>query len=240
MGNDSGILEISGQTPDQINISLFLYCYGGIAAEVLPDHISAIQDIIVNRRKVRWNAIREDALISRSRCRAAGMFLDSGSDVMMQLDHDIGFQPQDIWRLCQHALDLNAVVGVPYSKRKPNSTHAGRHQGSLPSPGTDTLTDTLYLASGFMAHSRQALLQTIEICSRSEDVDPQLQVQWCNDVLIPRFPSVYQPAILNGEYLSEDYSFCARAHLAGIPVKAWSLPILSHYGMTPYSLSPNA
>jgi hypothetical protein len=132
MGNDSGILEISGQTPDQINISLFLYCYGGIAAEVLPAHISAIQDIIVNRRKVRWNAIREDALISRSRCRAAGMFLDSGSDVMMQLDHDIGFEPQDIWTLCQHALNLNAVVGVPYSKRKPNSTHAGRHQGSLP------------------------------------------------------------------------------------------------------------
>lgn len=234
-----------------VTICLTLYAYGDLRADTFPNHMELITSIVAQRHPVQWFTIREDALISRSRCRATRQFIDSDCDVWLQLDHDLGgWTPQDLFDLCHHAHTSGSPVQIPYSKRglPPAPAHRPHPQAPLPGPGTDALTQILMFASGCVAIPRRALDTTLAVC-RSLPAGHPLRVQDPYDSwLDATMPTLWHPAVLPTgtdpvtdterlEYLSEDYSASARFIVANIPLLAFSRPTLLHYGIHGYSLA---
>src|SRR3990167_3943027 len=68
--------------------------------------------------------VRGDALIERSRSIAASHFLRSDCDVMLSIDSDIWFRPQDAIALCEKALAGHEIIGAIYSTRNLHSQPA--------------------------------------------------------------------------------------------------------------------
>ena len=82
--------ETKAGTRPSIHVSL--YAYGGVSAACLLSWVDLTATFARSDRQTDLRTVREDALISRSRCRATKWFLDSGKDVWVQIDHDIEFQ----------------------------------------------------------------------------------------------------------------------------------------------------
>lgn len=218
-----------------ISHTISLYAYGDMRADVFDCHMALTSLIHRHKIIVTHCTIREDALISRSRCRQAAEFLKHGTDVWVQIDHDVGFKPQDVLLMAKLALDHDAIVCVPYAKRSWPPSHACRSVEPLPPPGTNELVEIQFGASGFMAIPRAALLKITSFCE-SPECPSEFRISECNDVKGSTFKTWFQPFVLNKEYLSEDYAFCARAAIAGVTVFAWCAPQLFHYGIHGYSL----
>ena len=234
-----------------LRICITLYAYGDLRADVFPCHMDLIASICTERRQVQWFTIREDALISRSRCRATQQFLASGADVWLQLDHDISWtEPADLWRLCDLAATHDAAIQIPYAKRgnPPAPSHRPHPDHPLPAPGTDALTPILMAASGCLAITRTALLRTLDLC-RTDAVPPYARIHDAYDSYLGApMPTLWHPIVIpvtipgqtpadSFEYLSEDYSASVRLALASVPLLAWTRPTLKHWGMYGYSLA---
>lgn len=186
--------------------------------------------------------VREDALISRSRCRATKWFLDSGADVWIQVDHDIEFEAADLLELARIAHARQAVVCIPYSCRALPPRPALRPKiGALPLAEDPRLTPITLFASGCVAIPREALLHTIETLA-SENLP--LQIQHCDDTLTGgKIPTLWMPfAAQVGtslEYLSEDYAASYRFAACGIEQLIFEPDKpLAHWGEFPFKLPP--
>ena len=87
-----------------------------------------------------------------------------------------------------------------------------------------------------------AIRSTIE-ANMGDDVPPEMQVKWCEDVQSGGFWDLWRPFVMEtlpgkNEYLSEDYAASARMQVAGVPQLAWTKPILKHWGDFPYQFRP--
>ena len=112
----SKVQEVT-QAGTRPSIHVSLYAYGGISAACMMSWVDLTATFARSDRQTDLRTIREDALISRSRCRATKWFLDSGKDVWVQLDHDIEFTAADIIRMAELAHEHQATVCIPYSCR---------------------------------------------------------------------------------------------------------------------------
>ena len=186
--------------------------------------------------------VREDALISRSRCRATKWFLDSGADVWIQIDHDIEFQPADILELARIAHERQAIVCIPYSCRALPPKPALRPKiPTKPLEDDSRLTPITLFASGCVAIPRAALEHALDELSKDETELP-LGVQWCSDAMTGGdIPTLWMPfAAPVGdklEYLSEDYAASYRLAACGIEQLMFEpAQPLNHWGDFPYRL----
>lgn len=228
-----------------MNTCITTYCYGGMPGAVLNSYIGLANYISVNRKKVCMHTIREDALISRSRCRSTTRFLNTPCDVWVQLDHDIEFEPEDLFRLAEIALEKNAAVCVPYPCRAlpPRCALRPNGDGVIEFVGMDEVQSIQFCASGFMAVPRKVIEETISLC-KTDAVPPEFRVYDCVDSGlsdVPQFPSLWHPMVIEvkpgeREYLSEDYSGCARMVIAGFEQYAWKKPVLKHWGEMPFKM----
>jgi hypothetical protein len=216
-----------------MKVTIALFAYGGISSECLLCHMDLLAGIIKGNLPVKMFTIREDALISRSRCRATGQFLrdPDHSDVLIMLDHDIEFKAADIFALAQLAHTQQAVVGIPYAKRKFGAGSAGRPH-IVPPVSQPTLAQVQYLGAGCIAVPRGTIETTVAHC---KGLQAPLGVSWCEDSISP-FWTLWHPFVLDSEYLSEDYAFCERARAAGVPILAWLGPKLTHWGVYGFKL----
>ena len=175
--------------------------------------------------------VRGDALISRSRSLMASAFLRSDADVLLTIDSDIWFRPEDALGLCQKALDYD-MIGACYVTRS-----AQPQPAMLLPPGEQVLfmaatspVEVPFISTGFMAVSRkpfEALRDTLPHCHQN----------WRGEGDQDRsFWPFYMPYTIpwpGGDvnmYLSEDWAFCQRARDAGF--KVWLDPSirLGHNG----------
>ena len=210
-----------------MTVTILVFAYGGISAEVLPSYMDLMAYVMQQGIRCHFMMIREDALISRSRCRTTAIWLNAGTDVAVMLDHDLSFRAPDIFRLAELAHERKSIVCIPYSKRAFPERHACRSKEDI-TMGEDKLQEVLFGASGAMAISRVAMDAIHDTCKGLPPENP-MRVEFCKDNMAD-FWSWWQPIILNHEYLSEDYAFCARAKIAGISTFAWTKPILNHWG----------
>lgn len=231
----------TNESSTQPSVYITLYAYGDIKADCLTSHIDTIAHITTalrNKRAVKWSAIREDALICRSRSRALSGFMASGLDVWLQLDHDIQYNPEDLFTLADIAHSHRKPVCVPYSKRALPPVPAIRTIPSKPLPpaGSDTITEINAFATGFLAIPRYCLEDAIPTLLDPGMTHP-LRIYDCQDVghgvFAPSFPSLFQPFPIDSspgryEYLSEDYAASVRLKACGHEPYAWSKPILGH------------
>lgn len=223
-----------------MKVAIALFSYGNIPSECLLSHMDLIGGIVKGKLPWRLFNIREDALISRSRCRAVGEFMratkdDEGQHVLVMIDHDIEFDPKDLRQMADLANEQQAIIAVPYAKRQLGA-HSACRPANLPNLSMNTLCEVEYLGAGFCAVPRGTIERIILCCKQ---LSGPMHISWCKDDICD-FWSLFQPFVLDGEYLSEDYAFCARARAAGIPVLAWCGPTLKHWGMHPFQLLPSS
>jgi len=244
--------ETKAGTRPSIHVSL--YAYGGISAACMMSWVDLTATFARSDRQTDLRTIREDALISRSRCRATKWFLDSGKDVWVQIDHDIEFTAADIIRMAELAHEKQATVCIPYSCRslpprpalRPKAEHlqALKFQVNSAECAADLVPITMF-ASGCLAVPRKCLMATLDALGGSGQPMPY-RIDWCADVRVEEFPTLWMPMAMESmpgklEYLSEDFAAAARMTLAG--VQHYSMrpsKQLNHWGEFPYSFAPYA
>lgn len=163
----------------------------------------------------------KDALISRSRSSMATKFLEQGvGDVLIMVDHDIGWQAGDLEHLTRVCLDLKGVIGGVFPKRGFGlgvPVRFGNYgQYTVPS---DRVVECLSVATGFFAVHREVLEKMA--------------------TTLPMTMHGYRPFFQQHSFeredgqwedLSEDYDFCQKARALGFKVFADLRPQLTHFG----------
>ena len=238
-------LTTSGTRP---SIHTSLYAYGGVSATCLMSWVGLTATFVLSDRQTDLRTIREDALISRSRCRATKWFLDSGKDVWVQVDHDIEFNPADIIRMAELAHERQVTVCIPYPCRtlpprpalRPKLEHLDALKAQVNrTESAQELVPIQMFASGCLAIPRRRLVETLEILSEPTVALPY-RIESCKDPASGEFPSLWMPMACETlpnqwEYLSEDFaaamrmSLCGVEHYAMLPKKP-----LKHWGDYPY------
>lgn len=236
------------------SIHVSLYAYGGISAACLMSWVGLTATFATSDRQTDLRTIREDALISRSRCRATKWFLDSGKDVWIQIDHDIEFDPADIIRMAELAHEKQVTVCIPYPCRtiplRPALRIDTEHVKALRMQTLDAecaaeLVPIRMFASGCLAIPRRCLMSALDGLGGSEVPKPY-QIDWCKDVKVDQFPTLWMPFAMDStpgdyEYLSEDYAAAVRLSL--FDVKHYAMhpkKHLNHWGEYPYGFKPYA
>ena len=182
-----------------------------------------------------YRAMRGDALIERTRARAATHFLkDTSYDVLLQVDDDIGFSPEDAVQVAEQAMEHDIVcgvyltrhrtAGVPTSYLEPGRTY--RFFSGDPTP-----VPIRWGGGGFMAVHRRVferLAGDLPLCHPGEDLEHY-----------PFYQTMVVPGPLDPEHpilLSEDWAMCERARRAGFGVWANPNVRLAHFGTTAFVL----
>lgn len=224
------------------------FTYTGVTEENLQSFLS-LTEFAMRQPKIRlrYSRISGDALIERSRSRALSWILpDDGADVMVMVDHDIEFQPEDLYGLAIKALETDGLVAGVYSLRGLKKGWACRFAArEHVEVGKDVLFPATYLGTGFLAIPRNVAIRLVDAFGKP-DVDPDMKITKCKDDWsheahgVPYFHDFFRcmpmPISVEGhsgeyEFLSEDWAFCARAAKIGVPMHVWAKPILKHWGM---------
>lgn len=214
--------------PETPHATLALFAY----ANVTPDTVDCLLRDLRLWPNIVYARISSDALISRSRSRIASDFLDSKreltGDVLLMLDHDIKWEQGDLVHLAEKTLETEAVVAGVYPKRAFGGGTAVRF--GTPGKytiGEDVLAPAQYVSTGFIGIHRTVLEKLAKTMPRT----------------IGNFWPFFLPVLAAHpidkdacEYLSEDWSFCARAHALGVPIYAAMKPRLVHVGEYAYRM----
>ena len=207
--------------------------------EVTVEHSECWDDLLLLCRDkgiyTQRATVKGDALVSRARSILASAFLRSQCDVLLTLDADIWFRPQDALRLAEKCYRDKDIIGALYMTRNLAT------QPALLLPDRPVRFDALaapelvpFVSTGFMAVGRrviQKLAGDLPLCHQT----------WRDRGRDSSFWPFYMPYCIPCEgdghmYLSEDWAFCQRAKDAGFQV--WVDPSirLGHVGSYLYTL----
>ena len=181
--------------------------------------------------KITVQDIEGDALIARSRGRMATGFLKSDAEVLLFLDDDIVYEPQDIQKmlLCQKQYDLD-IVGAAYAikdEQNPNFAIRTLNDGEFVFGKKGSIIEVMYISAGCMAVKRRVFEKMIEA----------EMVHLCHPDSAKYYPFfIGQEKVLNGKWtdLSEDWSFCEKARQLGFRVWCDTTIKLHHIGLKTY------
>jgi hypothetical protein len=222
-------------------------CYGGMVTQRYMQSICALllaatQDGLA----ITVELLGNDSLITRARNTLIATALDKvDATHVMFIDADIGFSPYQVARML--AFDRDVVAGMYPLKLlhndelmsarvaagEPLETAQIRYVGApLPQGAreeTDGFMTAEFAGTGFMLIKRQALERMIEAY-------PETRYAAAHDRAVPtRSPNKYalfdcmiDPE--NGDYLSEDYTFCRRWRAIGGQVWLDARSALIHVG----------
>jgi hypothetical protein len=175
-----------------------------------------------------------DALVSRSRSIAASAFLRSDCDVLLSIDSDIWFRPDDAIALCEKAIAYDVIAGLYVTRGLERQPALMLPDHPVVFAGNSEPFEAPFVSTGFVAVHRsvfERLSETLPLCHRG----------WNDRGADTSFWPFYMPFVIPWEgdgnmYLSEDWAFCQRAKDAGF--KVWVDPSfrLGHYGQTLYTL----
>jgi hypothetical protein len=193
------------------------------------------------RERVYMETFDGDALISRTRSQLATKFMESDeltdADVMVIIDDDVNFHPDDFWKIVDGARRTNAPYGGIYVTRSREP-----HTAALGFPGQELRFEKAeapdpapirYLATGFMAVPK-AVLQSMLDHPGFQTTHGTEKLTYCEQGVgshpmwdFFRCFTIKEP---DGRihYLSEDWAFCERARQCGYEVWADQSIILGH------------
>ena len=229
-------------------------CYGGQLFSNYVHSMLELQRACIDRGiGLRVHMAGGDALISRARSRAAAEFLDETEHThLMFIDADIGFLPEQVFRLLEADRDLvggvypvkhihwdkvrRAVVAdapdilgaslsyvVRFLPNKTNSIEVDE----------DGFGEVSYVGTGFMMIKRAAL-------RRLADAHPELRARHRDMTGLKKpgeavmlFETMIEPE--TGQYLPEDYAFCRRWRDLGGSIYADLRGRFTHVGHAIYA-----
>lgn len=170
--------------------------------------------------------------VARSRNQLTATFLASDCTHLLFIDCDILFRPEHIARILSHDAP---IVGGMYPKKQ-DTTDIEWVINTLPyatKPDEKGLQPVRYIGTGFMCIRREVFVKMIERFP---------EIQFTADYGDRREEHDFWPMGVHvypdghRRYLSEDWFFCERAMIMGIPVVADTRCVLRHIGPAIYPL----
>ena len=242
---------------DRLHLFVATPCYGGVVTQSYMEAVFALALEAASRGlRLSLAMLGQDALITRSRNTLVGRFRETDATHLLFVDADIGFEPEDVFRLLSHERD---VVGGLYPVRasiwddaarsrldrgEGPETAGFRYVGEPTGPaGADGLVPARYAGTGFLLISRHAIERLVDahpetrcrhahVATRSDRPEaPEAAAEFH-----ALFDCLIDPT--TRAYLSEDFAFCSRWRTIGGTV--WLDPTLSlsHHGMGEFRGAP--
>lgn len=236
----------------QRSIFLATPCYGGMASINYMRSVLDLQAACAARGVgLEVHLGGGDALITRARAMMAARFLETRHSHLFFVDADIGFRPEQVFRLLDHDADIAGGVyptkNIDWDKTRAaavaglkdlQAASVGYVVRFIPSETNSVELDdegfgpVSYVGTGFMMIRREALARLCaahpELRARQGDMTGAIAAE---AVMI--FDTMIEPE--TGEYLSEDYAFCRRWRDLGGVIKADFRSRLTHVGHAAYS-----
>ena len=205
-------------------------CFGGQVSSIYASSIFHLQRLLRSKSNIDLKVhLRDgDALITRARANLVTMFLDDPAAThLLFVDADIGFTPEQVFRLIESGAD---VVAGTYPIKRVNWDKAKRmlegNRPPVPSAALDYVleindpdnivlvngfTRVRYAGTGFLMIRRHALER---MCRHPAYASLQFFREHSADALAgsPNRFALFECMIdpRSGTYLSEDFAFCKR------------------------------
>lgn len=202
-------------------------CYGGQLTTAYMTSALALQRACIGRGiDIQFNYRHGEALITRARADLAGEFLESRATHLLFIDADIGFQPEQAFRLLAFDAD---IVAAAYPLKTIDWEKVGRvARSGRPDLESAVLDYVMYFDSkgpiraerdfirvryagtGFLMIKRASLERMCEAHPELRYKPAQREGDLLKDTSYRHalFECMIDPD--NGLYLSEDYAFCRR------------------------------
>jgi hypothetical protein len=205
-------------------------CFGGQVSSIYASSLFALQRAVHSMSNVQLKVhLRDgDALITRARANLVTLFLDDPAAThLLFIDADIGFKPEQVFRLIESGAD---VVAGCYPIKRVNWDKAKRAMAAgqpdlaansldyvleLDNPDevrvVNGFTRVRYAGTGFLMIRRHVLEK---MCAHPDYAPLQFLREHSRDALtgspnrFALFECMIDPA--TGTYLSEDFAFCKR------------------------------
>jgi hypothetical protein len=215
---------------ERIHLVVATPCFGGQVSSIYASSIFALQRAIRTKTNLELTVqMRDgDALITRARANLVTLFLeDPAATHLLFIDADIGFTPDQVFRLIESGADV--VAGV-YPIKRVNWDKAKRaieaNRQNIPAASLDYVleiddpdhvtvvngfTRVRYAGTGFLMIRRQVIER---MCAHPGYAALQFFREHSRDALagsanrFALFECMIDPA--TGTYLSEDFAFCKR------------------------------
>ena len=247
----SAVLSSGGmpQSPPPF-IYLATPCYGGQADVTYLHSVLALQSACEARGVgLHVELLGDEALITRARSRLAARFLAHPQAThLLFVDADIGFAPDDIFRLLESAKDLIGSVyplkGIDWEKVRAAAAagaadlmakSVGYVVRFIPTPDSSVEVDNgmakvSYVGTGLLMIRRGALERIVaahpELTTDLSEIEPH------GSRVVMIFDTMVEPG--TGQHLSEDYAFERRWADIGGEIWADMGARLTHVGRIAY------
>ncbi len=205
------------------------------AAEHLMATVQLVDHCKTAGQPLYYRAMRGDALIERTRGRAATAFLlDTDYDVLLQVDDDIAFSPADAVQVAEQAMEHGIVCGAYLTRHKTAgipTSYLEPGQTVRFFSGDPTPVPIRWAGGGFMAVHRRVyaeLARRLPLCHPDDDLRhyPFYTTMLGTDPTREDYPIL----------LSEDWAFCERAREAGFLTYLNPNVRLTHFGSAAFTL----
>ncbi len=217
----------TGLTAAAINLVVATPCFGGQISVAYAASLLKLQSAVRRYGNVTFKILFKDsdALITRARASLIAQFLDDPAAThLLFIDADIGFEPDQVWRLIQCGADMCAAiypvkridwdkVRSTFETARPNPAAAAlKYVFEVDDPNAVTekagFVKVRYAGTGFLLIRRQALER---MCGRYPQLrfrqDHSLDAAAASDNRFALFECMIDA---DGTYLSEDFAFCKR------------------------------
>jgi hypothetical protein len=215
---------------EQIHLVVATPCFGGQVSSIYASSIFQLQRVLRSKSNVQLKVLMRDgdALITRARANLMTMFLDDPTAThFLFVDADIGFEPDQVFRLIESGADV--VAGV-YPIKRVNWDKVKRaiqdKRPKLASASLDYVleindpdhvavvngfTRVRYAGTGFLMIRRHVFEK---MCAHPDYASLQFFREHSHDALTgsPNRFALFECMIdpKTGTYLSEDFAFCKR------------------------------
>jgi hypothetical protein len=222
-------------------------CYGGQSTVAYVNSALALQRSCLERGvKINFNFRTGEALITRARADMVGEFLATEATHLLFIDSDIGFAPEQVFRLLTFDADV-AAAAYPFKRIVWDKVRKGAQDGriDLESVGLDYVfypesegpimarndfVRVRHAGTGFLMIRRPALIQ---MCEAYPELRYKMAQRTADLLKDGPFSFALFECMIESEtglYLSEDYAFCRRWRDLGGEIWLDIRSALTHHG----------
>lgn len=193
--------------------------------------------------RVSFSRMAGDALIDRARSQESTYFYkETDADVLLFVDDDIVYEPEDAIKICKEAYEKQSIVGGAYVNKKEQNTWITSklfQDQEIIFSKDSPVTEVRWVATGFMAIHRNVFMDLLAESSKFPLHHPN-HFPLCHPTDL-KYYNFFKPCEWqhkNGDFLnlSEDWAFCEKARNIGYRVFLDPSIRLGHAGRYVYTL----